>query len=254
MGSTLSSEDLMVKFFNKLYEVLRNGGREDLINELLKLFDELLKLDKDGSYSTLCLFLLNLSEESLKLSSKDKVRYFINSHKGLTTSFKKILKVWIRNQRELIDYLESSGNAEHPLANIFIVSEILGLLEPSDPESYVIRGDIYLNYLKVLKEYEAREGFPLKVQAERAFKNALELYSKAVSIDVNCCEGYLGLARLYVVVKDLDQALKYYESALMCRNSCDVIREVAEVYFLKGDRDVAYKYLKECVDVGEKQL
>ncbi|MEM2157898.1 MAG: hypothetical protein QXO72_02630 [Sulfolobales archaeon] len=83
---------------------------------------------------------------------------------------------------------------------------------------------------------------------ERAFKNALELYSKAISMDINCYEGYLGLARLYSLVGDLNQALINYENALRCKRTCEVLKEIANVYNLVGDKDTADRYMRECKD------
>ncbi|MEM1982786.1 MAG: hypothetical protein QW596_02070 [Sulfolobales archaeon] len=248
MEPKVSFEELIVRFFNKLYELPRNASkREDLIRELSGILEDVMKLDGNGFHSILYLLLINLSED-LQLSGKDIVQFLLKSHKGLVTSFKKVLKAWLDNQKEVIEYLENSGNAEHPLANVFIISEILGLLDPLDPQSYVIRGNIYLNYLKVLKEYEVKGEYPLRVQVERAFKNALELYSKAISMDINCYEGYLGLARLYSLVGDLNQALINYENALRCKRTCEVLKEIANVYNLVGDKDTADRYMRECKD------
>ncbi|MCS7108615.1 MAG: hypothetical protein RMH77_01925 [Sulfolobales archaeon] len=249
MASKLSSEELVVKFFSRLFEITRKGdGNEDSIKELTSMLEGVTESDESGFYSVIYLLLLNLPDDLLKLSDKDRIKYFLKSHKALVASFRKVLRIWVGNQREIIEYLENSGVADHPLANVFVISEILGLLDPLSPDTFVIRGNIYLNYLKILKEYEAKAGLPLKVQADRAFKNALELYSKAVSMDINCYEGYLGLARLYTLVNDLDQALTNYENALRCRRSCEVLKEVADIYILKGLNDVAYRYLEECKD------
>jgi len=251
MVSEPNVEGLVVEFFKKLYEASRGSdGREVLVKEAVRILEDVTKLDKSGRYSILYLLLVNLSDRLPGVSNKDLVDYFLKSYSGLVMSLKKLLRVWLSNQREIIDYLEASGSAEHPLANVFILSEVLGLIDPSDTETLVIRGNIYLNYFKVLREYEEKSGVPLKVQSERAFKNALELFVRAISMDVNCYEGYLGLARLYMLANNLDQAIINYENALRCKRTCEVLKEVAKAYMIKGDNDTASKYLEECKDTN----
>lgn len=250
MTSEVNVEGLLVEFFNKLYEAGRCGGREVLVKEAVKILEDVTRLDDSGRYSILYLLLVNLSDKLPGMSNKDLVNYFLKSHSGLVMSLKKLLRIWLSSQKEVIDYLDASGSAEHPLANVFILSEVLGLIDPLDTEALVIRGNIYLNYFKVLREYEEKSGLPLRVQSERAFKNALELFVRAISMDVNCYEGYLGLARLYMLANNLDQAIINYENALRCKRTCEVIREVAKAYMSKGDNDTASKYLKECEDTN----
>ncbi len=247
MDSSQSTDELLIKFFSKLYEANRSSNeREGLVKEALEILEEAIRLDESSRYSILYLLIVNLSDGLPNLTSKDLVNFFLRAHSGLVLSFKKVLKIWLDSKREIINYLDASGNAEHPLANIFILSEVLGLIDPLDSEAYVIRGNIYLNYFKVLKDYEEKSGLSLKVQSERAFKNALELFTKAVSTDVNNFDGYLGLARLHVLAKNLDKAVTYYENALRCRKDCKVLKELAEAYMLKGDKETASKYLEEC--------
>lgn len=222
----------LAKYLSKLAEVLINGGD---VQEVLGPLNEFLQ-GSGSRYSILYLLLINMRDE-LKLSPEDVVTYFIRSHEGLVTCFKEVLKAWVDNQHKLIEYLESIGAAEHPLANVFIVSEVLGLIDPLNPEAYVLRGNLYLNYLRILKEYESMSGYQLRVQMERAFKNALELYTKALNIDVNYCDAYVGLARLYKLVENLDQAITNYENALRCRYSEDVARELTEAYKVKESID-----------------
>ncbi len=245
-GEGTDVNELLAKFFNKLRDVQRSSGERDgVLKEALEVLEEAMKLDAGGHYSPIYLVLINLSGHLLDLGNKDLINYFLKAHAGLIMSIKKTLKVWLDNLKEVISYLDSLGVSENPLANVFVLSEVLGLIDPLDPEAYVIRGGIYLNYFKVLKDYEEKSGLPLKTQLDRAFKNALELFVKAVSMDVNCYDGYLGLARLYRLANDLDQAILNYESALRIRKDHEVLKELAEVYRLKGDLELADKYLRE---------
>jgi len=242
----LSVEELLSKFFTRLNEVVSRGSSDEgLVKEVLSIFKEAMGADSVGRYSILNLLLINLSDDLLSLKPEEVIEYLLKSYDGLVRCFKKVLKSWLENYRVIIEYLDNVGVVEHPLTNVFILSEILGLLDPLNPESYVIRGNVYLNYLKILKEYEEKSGFPLKEQSERAFKNAYSLFMRAVSLDVNSYEGYLGLARLYVLVSDLENAIRNYENALRCRRTPEVLKELADVYKLKGDIDLANKYLRE---------
>jgi len=242
----LSVEELLSKFFTRLNEVVSRGSSDEgLVKEVLSIFKEAMGADSVGRYSILNLLLVNLSDDLLSLKPEEVIEYLLKSYDGLVRCFKKVLKSWLENYRVIIEYLDNVGVVEHPLTNVFILSEILGLLDPLNPESYVIRGNVYLNYLKILKEYEEKSGFPLKEQSERAFKNAYSLFMRAVSLDVNSYEGYLGLARLYVLVSDLENAIRNYENALRCRRTPEVLKELADVYKLKGDIDLANKYLRE---------
>jgi len=242
----LSVEELLSKFFIRLNEVVSKGSSDKgLVKEVLSIFKEAMGADSVGRYSILNLLLINLSDDLLSLKPEEVIEYLLKSYDGLVRCFKKVLKSWLENYRVIIEYLDNVGVVEHPLTNVFILSEILGLLDPLNPESYVIRGNVYLNYLKILKEYEEKSGFSLKEQSERAFKNAYSLFMRAVSLDVNSYEGYLGLARLYVLVSDLENAIKNYENALRCRRTPEVLKELADAYKLKGDMDLANKYLRE---------
>lgn len=242
----MSVEELLSKFFTRLNEVVSRGSSDEgLVKEVLSIFKEAMGADSVGRYSILNLLLVNLSDDLLSLKPEEVIEYLLKSYDGLVRCFKKVLKSWLENYRVIIEYLDNVGVVEHPLTNVFILSEILGLLDPLNPESYVIRGNVYLNYLKILKEYEEKSGFPLKEQSERAFKNAYSLFMRAVSLDVNSYEGYLGLARLYVLVSDLENAIRNYENALRCRRTPEVLKELADVYKLKGDIDLANKYLRE---------
>jgi tetratricopeptide (TPR) repeat protein len=242
----LSVEELLSKFFTRLNEVVSRGSSDEgLVKEVLSIFKEAMGADSVGRYSILNLLLVNLSDDLLSLKPEEVIEYLLKSYDGLVRCFKKVLKSWLENYRVIIEYLDNVGVVEHPLTNVFILSEILGLLDPLNPESYVIRGNVYLNYLKILKEYEEKSVFPLKEQSERAFKNAYSLFMRAVSLDVNSYEGYLGLARLYVLVSDLENAIRNYENALRCRRTPEVLKELADVYKLKGDIDLANKYLRE---------
>lgn len=242
----MSVEELLSKFFIRLNEVVSKGSSDKgLVKEVLSIFKEAMGADSVGRYSILNLLLINLSDDLLSLKPEEVIEYLLKSYDGLVRCFKKVLKSWLENYRVIIEYLDNVGVVEHPLTNVFILSEILGLLDPLNPESYVIRGNVYLNYLKILKEYEEKSGFSLKEQSERAFKNAYSLFMRAVSLDVNSYEGYLGLARLYVLVSDLENAIKNYENALRCRRTPEVLKELADAYKLKGDMDLANKYLRE---------
>jgi len=242
----LSVEELLSKFFIRLNEVVSKGSSDKgLVKEVLSIFKEAMGADSVGRYSILNLLLINLSDDLLSLKPEEVIEYLLKSYDGLVRCFKKVLKSWLENYRVIIEYLDNVGVVEHPLTNVFILSEILGLLDPLNPESYVIRGNVYLNYLKILKEYEEKSGFSFKEQSERAFKNAYSLFMRAVSLDVNSYEGYLGLARLYVLVSDLENAIKNYENALRCRRTPEVLKELADAYKLKGDMDLANKYLRE---------
>ncbi len=242
----MSVEELLSKFFIRLNEVVSKGSSDKgLVKEVLSIFKEAMGADSVGRYSILNLLLINLSDDLLSLKPEEVIEYLLKSYDGLVRCFKKVLKSWLENYRVIIEYLDNVGVVEHPLTNVFILSEILGLLDPLNPESYVIRGNVYLNYLKILKEYEEKSGFSFKEQSERAFKNAYSLFMRAVSLDVNSYEGYLGLARLYVLVSDLENAIKNYENALRCRRTPEVLKELADAYKLKGDMDLANKYLRE---------
>lgn len=243
----MSAEELLSKFFIKLGKINSGGERDEYsVRDALEDFKKAMEADNEGRYSVLNLLLVNLSDNLLGLKDEEVIEYLLKSYDGLVACFKKALKLWLRNTNSLIDHLESIGAIEHPLASVFILSEILGLMAPQDAEAYVIRGNIYLNYLKILKEYERMSNFPLREQSERAFKNAYNLFVRAISIDVNNYEGYLGLARLYTLIGDLDNAITNYENALRCNRTTEALKELAEVYRLKGDLELANKYLKEC--------
>jgi tetratricopeptide (TPR) repeat protein len=249
----LSVEELLSKFFMMLNEVASKGSHDEgLVKEVLSTFKEAMESDSEGRYSILNLLLINLDNDLLRLKPEEVIDYLLKSYDGLVRCFKKVLKLWLENYRTIIEYLDSVGVVEHPLTNVFILSEVLGLLDPLNPESYVIRGNIYLNYLKILKEYEGRSGLLLREQSERAFKNAYSLFMRAISLDVNSYEGYLGLARLYMLVGDLENAIKNYENALRCRRTPEVLKELADVYKLKGNTDLASKYLREYEDIINK--
>ncbi len=241
----MSAEELLSKLFIKLGEISLGGERDErLIKDVVELFKNAMEADSEGRYSVLYLLLINL-DDLLGLRDVEVIEYLLKSYDGLVACFKKVLRLWLRNVNTIINHLESIGAEEHPLANVFILSEILGLLAPQDAEAYVIRGNIYLNYLKILKEYERTSNFPLREQSERAFKNAYDLFVRVISMDVNSYEGYLGLARLYTLIGDLDNAITNYENALRCHRTPEALKELAEVYRLKGDLELSNKYLKE---------
>jgi len=264
MSCCESPELILSQFFSKLHKLreLREGvssGDGDLINEYLSRVDEALtlfkkamELDSEGRYWILHLLLASLYDDLILTEPKSIINYCINSYTSLIKILKKVVREWLRFQRELITYLDEVNASEHPMANIFMYTELLDMLAPTDPETHVLKGNIYLNYLKTIKDYERLSGISLSAQAHRAFNRALESFTKAINIDIHNYEAYLGLARLHTQVNNLDKAIENYEHALKLMKSYEPLKELSEVYELRGDSCSALRYLEEAVALGRE--
>ena len=77
----------------------------------------------------------------------------------------------------------------------------------------------------------------------RAFKECLESYKKAIEIDPEYAEAYVGLGNAYLQTNNLEGGIYCLEKALEIQpDQGPVIYNLGMAYFNKGDKDKALSY------------
>lgn len=79
---------------------------------------------------------------------------------------------------------------------------------------------------------------------------AKEYAQDAVSLDINCSEGYYYLAKVRISQKDYDEAVECMKRAIMYDiNNAKYYAEMSRIYKLKDDVKTAFEYIKEAESI-----
>ncbi len=85
--------------------------------------------------------------------------------------------------------------------------------------------------------------------------NAIEYYKKAIEVNENYFDAYLGIGYCYTVLKNYDMAIKYYSLAeKLGPNKLHLLYNIAELYYLKSNFKKSFEYINKIRSINSKYI
>ena len=261
-------------FFNGWYEEAVNAYKDavmlspnnlDYRYSLAYIYYEHEEYDK--SYKEVE-YILNINNNH---SGTKVLKALLLSYKGEFLEAEKILKSNIKSGICDEFTLSSLAKIEMELGKIDNAEEhILSAIEksPDNVELKLDLGEIYIKEKQYSKAIDiakqininnpnAVEGYILGANASfnnKLYNETKEFAQNALSLDINCSQGYYYLSLVRKQEKDFEEAIECMKRAIMHDlSNPKYYAEMADLYKLSGDNKSAFEYIKEAESINHSE-
>ena len=136
----------------------------------------------------------------------------------------------------------SNTNNKKKIVGISIISAIIVMLSSIFIYANVVKPQKYSNYLDLGNKYLLEENY----------EEAILAFEKAIKIDEKSTEARVGVAKAYIGINDVDNAVLYLEQAQnLDKTNESLLKEIINI-LIPVDSELAYEFLDKFInEVGE---